>query len=153
MIRLVVPGKPVTQNDVRRAGHWATVRAAKRRVAADATYAALSTWGLRPPRLTFPVEVTVEDCCRTANLRDVEACAPSVKAILDALTDYGLWPDDSPAYVASVTYRAPVKTGTDALILTITAAGIHGECPVSPLAASGAEKGTTTAHPTPKEAK
>ncbi|MEN9621439.1 MAG: hypothetical protein RL499_1632, partial [Actinomycetota bacterium] len=70
--------------------------------------------------LRYPVTVTVADECRTANLRDTEACAPTVKVALDALTNIGVWPDDSPAYVAGIRYLAPVKTGTDSITLTIT---------------------------------
>jgi Holliday junction resolvase RusA-like endonuclease len=152
MIRLTIPGKPVTQNDVRRMGHWSAPRKAKRRVAADATYAALSTWGVKPPKLVFPVHVTVEDHCATGNLRDQESCAPSVKAILDALTAYGLWPDDSPAFVASSTYVAPVKTGIDELVITITPADSTGSAAVTPQDRSGAEKRPTTAPPTQRKA-
>jgi hypothetical protein len=151
VITLTIPGKPWTQNDQRRM-HWRKQSQTKRRIAADATYAALSTWGVKPPKLVFPVHVLVEDHCATGNLRDQESCAPSVKAILDALTAYGLWPDDSPAFVASSTYVAPVKTGVDKLVITITPADSTGSAAESPQDRSGAEKRPTTAPPTQRKA-
>jgi len=39
---------------------------------------------------------------------DTVAISPTVKALIDGLTDYGCWPDDSPDYVAEETYAAPV---------------------------------------------
>jgi hypothetical protein len=150
VIRLTVPGKPVKSNDRM---HWRAEYAAKRRVAADATYAALSTWGLKPPPLTFPVVVTVEDHCRTANLRDTEAVAPSVKFILDALTRYGLWPDDRSEFVAEIRYLPPVKTGTDEIVITITPSDSTGSAAVALQERSVAEKRTQAAPPPRKKAK
>ena len=50
------------------------------------------------------------------------ACAPAVKAALDGIVDAGVLPDDGPAFVWAVTYRAPFRSARkqNALILTIT---------------------------------
>lgn len=73
----------------------------------------------------------------TARSCDVGACAPAVKAACDGAVDgrvkrevergrwvdvehVGILPDDSPAYIVSVTYAAPFKTGRDALTLIFT---------------------------------
>jgi Holliday junction resolvase RusA-like endonuclease len=125
-LTITVPGKPFTQNDQRRASHWTTVRKAKRAVEA-AVYTAIvdqhghhSQLRRKAAGFTWPVTITIADHCKTANLRDTEACAPTVKVALDVLTDIGVWPDDSPVYVAGIHYLAPVKTGTDSITLTIT---------------------------------
>lgn len=81
--------------------------------------AALETWGLRRPKLVFPVHIVITDHCRTGNLRDPEACAPTVKWVIDALTAYGLWADDNAAHIARVSFDAPTKTGIDELVITI----------------------------------
>ena len=125
MITLTIPGRPPTSNDVRRAGHWTRARDIKAEYGDRVRAAALATWGVPSRarrRITPPVHVTVQDHCRTRNLRDVEATAPAVKAALDALTAYGLWRDDDPTIVAAVTFLAPTKTGIDELVLTITEA-------------------------------
>lgn len=119
---LIVPGKPVTQNDVRRMGHWSARSKATKRVAADTHAAMLEQWGPRSkwPRFTHPVRITIADQCRTGNLRDAEACAPTVKAIVDTLVRAEVIPDDTPQWVRATTYLAPVKTGTDAVVI-----GLH----------------------------
>jgi len=121
---LVVPGKPVTQNDVRRMGHWTSRSKATKRVAAATHDAMLEQWGPRHmwPRFVAPVRITVADQCRTANLRDAEACAPSVKAIVDALVRAEVIPDDTPQWVRATTYLAPVKTGVDAVVIGLQVA-------------------------------
>lgn len=125
-ITLTIPGRPFSQNDQRRMSHWTTVRKAKRQVE-SAVYAAVveqhghhSQLRRKAAALTWPVTVTIADHCKTANLRDVEACAPTVKVALDVLVDIGVFPDDSPQYVARIAYLTPVKTGTDQLVITIT---------------------------------
>jgi hypothetical protein len=51
-------------------------------------------------------------------LQDVAACNPAVKAAIDGLVDAGIVPDDSPAYLRSVEFLAPMK-GRDALTLYV----------------------------------
>lgn len=119
-LTLTIPGRPFTTNEQRRS-HWTVVRRAKN-AAHVKTYVALD--GRRGPSkgLRFPVAVTVQDNCATAHLRDVSACSPTVKGVLDALTALRIWPDDSPEYVASITYLPPVKTGVNELVITIKSA-------------------------------
>ncbi len=121
---LTIPGKPLTQNDMRRlAGrHWTATKKAQDAHRTAAKYELLTQW--RQPHkigelMTWPVTVTVADHCRTGNLRDTEACAPTVKIVLDLLTRHQFWPDDSPAYCARIIYLPPIKTGVDELVVTI----------------------------------
>lgn len=116
-LTLVVPGRPMNANDRQ---HWRAKADATRRTKCAAVGAALEQWGIptRWPKLVHPVTITVQDQCRTANLRDSANAAPAVKAIVDAFTGT-LWPDDGPAHVASITFLPAVKTGTDALVLVI----------------------------------
>jgi len=118
-ITLRIPGKPYTANAERR-DHWRATAKTRRRTREHAHLLTLAV--VRPgTRWVFPVTVTVADESRTANLRDVGAVAPHVKAVLDGITDSKrIWPDDSPTYLAAVEYLAPTKTGTDALVLHIT---------------------------------
>jgi Holliday junction resolvase RusA-like endonuclease len=71
-------------------------------------------WMLRPSlrnwtTVTGPVSVVVQDECKTASLRDIDAvCNPTMKAIFDAFTEHGVWVDDK--QIAQVTYLAPRKS-------------------------------------------
>ena len=116
---LVVPGRPLSSND---RGHWATKARHVKRVRREAFEAALEQWGnaaYARRRITrWPVDVTVIDHCRTANLRDTANAAPSVKAIIDGVADYGLFPDDSGLWVAAIIFTPADKTGVDELVLT-----------------------------------
>lgn len=96
-ITLTIPGRPFSQNDQRRMSHWTTVRRAKSAVE-TAVYAAVveqhghhAQLRRKAAALVFPVTVTIADHCRTTNLRDTEACAPTVKVALDVLTDIGVF--------------------------------------------------------------
>lgn len=115
---ITVPGKPFTSNEERRS-HWRKTAMVRRRTREEARMLALAA--VRPGTAwVWPVTVSVQDQAKTANLRDVGAVAPHVKAVLDGITDSRrIWPDDSPQYVAGVTYLPAVKTGTDALVLVI----------------------------------
>ena len=125
-ITLTIPGRPINRND---RGLWRTKAALTKRLRAATFDFALEQWGiptrvLSTARAALGVDVlpaahiTIADHCRTANLRDVENA--DIKPIIDGLTDYGLWPDDSPTHVARMTRLAPTKTGQDQLVLTIT---------------------------------
>lgn len=50
---------------------------------------------------------------------DVGACLVSYKAALDGVVLAGVLPDDSPVFVRSVKFTAPVYAGRDALIITL----------------------------------
>lgn len=115
---LRVAGRPMSANDRQ---HWRARAESTRRTKCAALAAALEQWGIPPrwPKLVHPVTVTVLDECRTANVRDAANISPATKAILDTFTGT-LWPDDDGSHVASITYLPPVKTGTDALLITIT---------------------------------
>ena len=116
-LTLTITGMPLSSNDRvhyrERARQIAAARAA-------AKILATAEWGRRPPKLTGPAEVIVQDQCRTANLRDTGNCQPAVKAAIAGLTDYGRWPDDDATHVARIVFLPPMKTGADALVLTIT---------------------------------
>ncbi len=125
-ITLIIPGRPMNRND---RVHWRE-KAKRVKKLRNATFEyALEQWGrpnrpLSAARRTLGVDqlpaahVTIADHCRTANLRDTENA--DVKPIIDGLTDYGLWADDGPAHLASMSRLPPIKTGTDELVLTIT---------------------------------
>jgi hypothetical protein len=118
-VTITVSGKPFTANDERRA-HF--MKTARMRAYTRSLAKVLALEAVKPgTKWAWPVTITVADHCRTARLRDVGACSPHVKAILDGITDSRrIWPDDSPEYLASVVYLPPTKVGHDALVLTIT---------------------------------
>lgn len=116
MITLTIPGRPMSSND---RYHWRK-RAEQTAITRDAARLhAIHQIGRTRPPLAWPVTITVHHHTATARRTDTGNCQPAVKAIVDALTDYGLWPDDSPAYVAAITFMPPVKTGTDELVIHI----------------------------------
>lgn len=51
--------------------------------------------------------------------QDVAACAPAVKAAIDGLVDARVIPDDTDAYLASVTFLPAVVGDDDGLVLQI----------------------------------
>lgn len=112
---LRIEGRPISSND---RGTW---RAKAAKIAATryaARIHAHNQWGTRA-RIQLPVDITVEHHHRTARLSDVGNCQPAVKAAIDGLCDYGLWPDDGPQHVRALTFLPPRKTGTDELVITI----------------------------------
>lgn len=56
--------------------------------------------------------------------QDVAACAPAVKAAIDGLVDAGGLPDDSPQYVAKVTFLPPVNVRGGEVCLAVEAASV-----------------------------
>lgn len=58
----------------------------------------------------------------TRNMPDVDAVAPTLKAVLDGVVDAGVLPDDRPPFVQSVTYYEPVyeKGCRAALVVLLT---------------------------------
>ena len=84
-------------------------------------------WGLSRANLhpvTGPVLVVAESHYRTGRGLDADACAPSVKACLDGMTDAGIWEDDSGKYVGGILYKASRRdktlcTGWHAISLVI----------------------------------
>lgn len=53
------------------------------------------------------------------SMPDTGACMTAVKAAIDGLVDAGVILNDGPAEVLLLSFRAPVVTGVDALVLTI----------------------------------
>ena len=92
-----------TQN---RRGHWrvkfAHTSAVKQRAMAFARFW-LQNGHHRPQH--FPVHVTAIIHPLTHGRFDPENAAPMVKAILDALTDTGFWPDDDSKHIIGPDYR------------------------------------------------
>lgn len=84
-------------------------------------------WGLSRAHLhptIGPALVVAESHYRTGRGLDADACAPSVKACLDGMTDAGIWEDDSGKYVGGVLYQASrrdntLRTGWHAIRLLI----------------------------------
>lgn len=123
-LTLVMTGKPFTSNDERKMRNPFAVQAMRKATHARVLDAVDRQLPMTLPDLDWPVDIVIADECATGNLRDVCAVAPEVKAILDALTIRGLWPDDGPKFLGSVTFLAPIKScdKTDRLTLTITPA-------------------------------
>ena len=104
-----------TQN---RRGHWrvkfAHTSAVKQRAMAFARFW-LQNGHHRPQH--FPVHVTAIIHPLTHGRFDPENAAPMVKAILDALTDTGFWPDDDSKHIigliTEVENQASEKAGTE----------------------------------------
>lgn len=66
-----------------------------------------------------PVDITVtHHRPNRRSLPDVAACAPTAKAAIDGLVDWGMLADDGPDHVVEITYRVEVS-GRDALALLI----------------------------------
>ena len=92
-------GRPRLTNADRRAHHHEV--AAHRRLWREAGAQAARL--ARVPGLGA-VEVTVQGRYPDGRLPDADACAPSVKGVIDGLVDAGVIPDDGPERVRSVTY-------------------------------------------------
>lgn len=101
----VPPNEWLSAND--RRGHWAAK--AKRTKALRARGA----WAARQQRLAVPTPVlVVADIGYPRNGKaDPNNASPTVKAILDGLTDAGVWPDDDSEHVIGPLYRRGPKTG------------------------------------------
>lgn len=59
--------------------------------------------------VTGPAFVTVQATYRAGRGIDADNIQPAVKAVLDGLTDAGIWPDDSGQHVAAVIYLPAVR--------------------------------------------
>jgi crossover junction endodeoxyribonuclease RusA len=51
--------------------------------------------------------------------QDVAACMPAVKAAIDGLVDAGVIEDDSPKYLKSLTFNAPIRCDENSLVLVV----------------------------------
>lgn len=71
-----------------------------------------------------PVEIIVHHEVKS-RLCDVGAPMECVKAAIDGLVDAGVIPDDTPEFLHSLTFCAPIKTGRDAITLEVKSAPVH----------------------------
>lgn len=125
MLVLTVPGRPTNANDrMHRMARAARTKKVRRLAGSHA----LAQWGPVEsiPALVFPVTIIVVDWCKS-RLRDTTNAAPHIKAIVDGLTDFGLWPDDNPPHVAEYRYLPARVVGADAVVLTIVDASENVE--------------------------
>ena len=101
-----------TQN---RRGSWRVKYAHTRAVKQRARIQALAFKHARPDSVPsrFPAHVTAIIHPLTYGRFDPENAAPMVKAILDALTDAGYWPDDNHHYLIGPDYRAGERSPHD----------------------------------------
>lgn len=110
-ITIRIPGNEWwTQN---RRGHWrAKYRrtSAVRRRALIAARDALNRGSLDTPT-AWPVRVVATIHPLTHGRFDPENAAPMVKAIIDALTDAAIWPDDDSTHITGPDYRAGTPSG------------------------------------------
>lgn len=105
--------RPWTMNDARgKSNRWREAARTKEWRAAFASLAA------RLPHLDR-VAITVHHETRTARRVDAGAIAPAAKAAIDGLRDAGVLTDDDGRYVTSLTFLPNVKTGQDAMTLSI----------------------------------
>lgn len=92
----------ITSND--RLHHMA---AAKRTAALRLRAGTLARKNLHP--IDGPAIVVCETYYRAGRGLDNDACAPTLKAIMDGFTDAGIWPDDAGRHVTETTYKRSVK--------------------------------------------
>lgn len=94
-------GRQVWWTQNRRSRSWMVPYQKKKQVktAAYATVRSLINSGRLQPPKAWPVHVTAVIHPLTHGRFDPENAAPMVKAILDAITQAGYWPDDNPEYV------------------------------------------------------
>lgn len=107
-------GKLWTHNSERRL-HWSKRADLVRQWRSD------FGWLVRQARIPHLecIAVEVRQECRTANLPDPAACAPVVKAAVDALVDLGVVDDDDGGHVVWIRFWPAVKTGRDALVVHV----------------------------------
>lgn len=115
-IRIEVPANEwVTSNDRL---HW---REKARRVAEIRRRSAtLARQQLTP--IEGPVLVACRARFRAGRGLDSDGCAPTLKAVIDGMTDAGVWPDDSSEYVLGPDPRrdpTPPPTGYHTVTITL----------------------------------
>ena len=116
---LEIEGRPLNLNAERKMEVRQRSRA-KRKIREDATWLWQSQKSKAP--LVFPWRVIATPFYRTrAGCPDTGACYPTVKSVIDGAVDAGILPDDSPEYVGSILFNAPVMGtgGPDKLVLEI----------------------------------
>lgn len=68
------------------------------------------------------IHVTVVHHRKDKRSVDIGACMPAAKAAIDSLIDAKVIDDDTPQYVRSITFVAPIVSGFDGLELQLTEA-------------------------------
>ena len=97
--------------------HWA--RRANL-VRAWRTRAQLAAASARLPKNIGPSHITATIHKTRGGRWDAHNLTPTAKAIVDGLTDYGLWPDDNNDYVTGPDMRAGEPRERACVVLTIT---------------------------------
>ena len=83
-------------------------------------FAILAHYDDLPTPMTSPVVVYVMPILRDKRGQDVGACLPAVKAAIDGLVDYGLFPDDTPQHVSTIVFCTPeLSAGRDGLAIRL----------------------------------
>lgn len=97
--------------------HW-TWTAKHKRAWREAAYWAACEWRSKPKqrRLSNLAVVTCVFPVTTNRRRDPHNYFPTLKPIIDGLTDAGLWPDDTPEYVRTI---EPVFTREDGKVTVV----------------------------------
>lgn len=87
--------------------HWSDVA---RRTRALRTRAAFTARNQRITPVTGPVRVVATVAYSTQRRADPGNAAPTVKALVDGLTDVGVWPDDNSEWLVGPDYRRDPNT-------------------------------------------
>jgi crossover junction endodeoxyribonuclease RusA len=104
LIRFAQPAEQLNANHRK---HWA------RKADTTRAWRTAASWAARALKVTpmGPCTVTVQLDVRGGGRRDPHNWYPTVKAIVDGLVDAGVWPDDTPQWVATTEPELrPVKT-------------------------------------------
>ena len=111
---LTFPGRPMIQNKYRNLHRYA-------RAAYDKQWRHDGFILARKARIPLleTCSVVVTPTTRTKVQADTAACAATVKAIIDGMVDAGVLVDDTGAHLYEITFRAPVKTGVDSLVVEV----------------------------------
>lgn len=119
---LEVPA-PAWLNANQRHKHWSVPARKTRQVRGLA--AVLARAQELPRDLAVPVRVVAYVCRPRGGTFDPNNAAPTTKAAIDGLTDYGCWSDDDAARVVGPDHRAgPVTPGRRVLVLYLLPAGV-----------------------------
>jgi len=100
VLRFAKPGEYLTMNQRK---HW-TWTSKQKRAWREAAYWAACEWRSKPTsrRLSNLAIVTCIFPMATNRRRDPHNYYPTMKPIIDGLTDAGLWPDDTPEYLRTI---------------------------------------------------
>lgn len=111
--RFTIAQKPVLENRFRTLHHFKQAEIRKEWRTASRYIAN------RAVKYTEPVKITVRHEFAKGVRPDTCSCIQAYKSAQDGLIDAGILIDDTPEYVASVTFLPPEKTGRDAITLIL----------------------------------